>query len=221
MVTVQKNDFVEIEFTGKTQDGVIFDTNIKSEAEKIGLRMQAEKPFILSIGHGMLLAGFDKELEGKELNKEYSIELSPENAFGKRNSALVKMIPLKLFLEQKINPQAGMQLSLDGNVVKIMSVSSGRVLVDFNNPLAGKVVTYTYKIKRKVEDKNEQINALQDFFMRKRFDFTLNNKEITFKIPKNLEQFIQFFARPFKDILGLNVKSEVVENNITSSEEKK
>lgn len=220
-MALKKNDFVEIEFIGKTKEGEIFDTNIKSEAEKIGLKLQLDKPFILSIGRGMLLAGFDNELEGKELNKEYSVELSPEQSFGKRDTSLVKMIPLKLFLEQKILPEAGMKLSLDGNVVKIISVSSGRVLVDFNNPLAGKTVIYNYTMKRKVDDINEKINALQDFFMRRRFEYVLNKDELTFKIPKNVEKFIQFFAKPFQEILGLKVKSEIVEDKPKADAEKK
>lgn len=220
-MALKKNDFVEIEFIGKTKEGEIFDTNIKSEAEKIGLKLQLDKPFILSIGRGMLLAGFDNELEGKELNKEYSVELSPEQSFGKRDTSLVKMIPLKLFLEQKILPEAGMKLSLDGNVVKIISVSSGRVLVDFNNPLAGKTVIYNYTMKRKVDDINEKINALQDFFMRRRFEYVLNNNELTFKVPKNMEKFIQFFAKPFKEIMGLNVKVEIVEDKSKIGAEKK
>ena len=30
----QKNDFIEINFTGKIKDGVIFDSNIKEDIEK-------------------------------------------------------------------------------------------------------------------------------------------------------------------------------------------
>ena len=37
---VKKGDFVEIEFTAKVKGGDIFDTNIKSEAEKAGLQIK-------------------------------------------------------------------------------------------------------------------------------------------------------------------------------------
>lgn len=221
-MALHKNDFVEIEFVGKIKDGEIFDTNIRFEAEKMGLKLQSDKPFILSIGRGMILEGFDKELEGKELNKEYSVELSPEQSFGKRDEGLVKIIPLNLFLEQDFHPEAGMQLSLDGNIVKIISISSEGVLVDFNNLLAGKTVVYTYKMKRKVEDLNEKINALQDFFMGRRFEYGLSdNNELTFKIPQTVEKFVQFFAKPFNEILGLKVNSEIVGDASKTDAEKK
>ncbi len=213
---IKKNDFVEIEFTARTKDGKVFDTNIKSEAEKAGLKIKNLKPFVLSVGHHMLIKGLDKELEGKEVGKKYSVELKPEEAFGKRNPEMIKMIPLKKFTEQKINPQRGMQLTIDGIIVKVLSVSGGRVLVDFNNPLAGKNVIYNFKINRKVEDINEKINALQDFFFKKRFKFDVdkNKKIITFKLPqkeKQFENFMKIVAKPFKEILNMEIKAEIEE----------
>ena len=71
-MNVKKNDFVELEFTGKIFDtGEVFDTNIKKDAESAGLGTKNIKPFILSIGNKMLPVGFDLDLEGKEIEKEY------------------------------------------------------------------------------------------------------------------------------------------------------
>jgi FKBP-type peptidyl-prolyl cis-trans isomerase 2 len=159
----------------------------------------------------------DKDIEGKEIGKEYLAEFKPEDAFGKRNTSLVRMVPLKFFLEQKIVPQKGMQLSLDGTIAKVISVSSGRVLVDFNNPLAGKVVSYNYKIIRKLEDEKDKVNSLQDFFFRKRFDFDIKDKEVIFKVEENLKKYIEIMAKPFEDILGMKIKTEIV----AKKEEKK
>lgn len=211
MEVVQKNDFIEIEFIGKIKDtGEVFDTNSKKEIEKRKLNFQA-KPYILCVGKSMSIKGLDKDTEGKEIGKEYYIDFQPEDAFGKRNPSLVRMIPLSVFLNQKIMPQKGMQFSLDGALVKVISVSGGRVLVDFNNPLAGKVVSYTYKIIRKLDDDKEKINALQDFFFRQRFDFEIKDKEIFFKVTENLSKFIELMAGPFGDIIGMKIKAEVVE----------
>ena len=44
-MTLQKNDFLEIEFTGKIKDGEIFDSNIKKDIEKAELKTPI-KPFI-------------------------------------------------------------------------------------------------------------------------------------------------------------------------------
>jgi len=133
---IKENDFIEIEFTGRiANSNEVFDTNVLSEAKKAGLETKNIKPFNLSVGHKMLPPGFDEDLIGKELKKSYSVTLKPEKAFGKRNSSLVKMVPTKMFNEQKINPIRGMSLNLDGQLAKILSTSSGRTLVDFNNPL--------------------------------------------------------------------------------------
>jgi len=226
MVVVKRNDFIEIEFTGKIKDSSeVFDTNIKSEIEKSKINVKA-KPYIVSVGHGMAIAGLDKDFEGKEVGKEYSVELTPEEAFGKRDPSMVKMIPIKLFLAQKIMPQKGMQLSLDGMAVKVISVSGGRVLVDFNNPLSGKTVVYNYTIKRQLDDIKEKIDSVQEFFLRKKFDFEIKNNEIVFKVEAPVVKFIEMMSKPFEDILGMKVKTETIKtttNSIPSqkAEEKK
>jgi len=200
----KKGDFVEIEFTGKA-NGEIFDTNIKKEAEKINLKIEA-KPFIACVGQEMLVKGFDKELENKELNKEYKINLAPKEAFGERNKELVKIIPLRVFKEKDIQPYPGAMLNLDGMLAKILTVSGGRVITDFNNPLAGKDIEYTFTIKQVVADENEKINALQDFFFRKRFSFKIEEKKIIFD--KEADPFLKILGEKFKEILGKEIEVE-------------
>ena len=211
----KKHDFVEIEFTAKVKDtGEIFDTNIKADAEKANFKLDNIKPFILSIGNKMILPGFDKDLEGKQIGKKYSVSIEPEQAFGKRNPQQIKMIPLRAFTEQKINPQPGMQLSLDNQIVRILSVSGGRILVDFNNPLAGKQVVYDYKINKKITTQEQKINALQDFLFRQRFEYTTKkqdkNTNITFKVPEQLEPLIKAMSKPFQEILKVDISTETI-----------
>jgi len=208
---LNKSDFIEIAFTGRFSDNdEVFDTNIKEDAKAAGLDIKEVKPFILAIGHQMLPSGFDKDLEGKEEGKEYTLKLSPEDAFGKRQAKLVRMIPTKHFHEQKIDPVRGMQLSLDGQLVKILSNSSGRTLVDFNNPLAGKPVTYKYKIVRKVTEPKEKVDALQDFLFRRKFDHEINEGNLTFKIEKEFEPFVKLFSEKISELTGLKVLFEYV-----------
>src|SRR3989344_2772337 len=199
MEKTKKNEFVELEFLGRIKDtGEVFDTNIKKEAEKINLQLEI-KPLIVSISQGMLVKGFDKSLEDKEIGKEYKINLSPEEAFGTRNSQLIKIIPSRVFKEKNLNPVPGMMLNFDGMIAKIITISGGRVIVDFNNPLAGKELEYEFTIKKKIQDDKEKINALQDFFFKKRFSFSIKDKKITFE--KSAEPFIGIFKDKFKEIL--------------------
>ena len=208
MATVQKNDFIEIEFTGKANNE-IFDTTKKEEAKKIGIEADV-KPIIVSVGNEMLLKGLDENIEGKEIEKQYSIKISPEKAFGPRNPSLIKTIPIKVFKEKNMNPVPGLTLQMDNYLAKVLSVSGGRVIVDFNNPLAGKEIEYDFKILRKVEDVKEKINALQDFFFRNKFEFTINEKDkkVIFKEEKLL-QFLQIFGAKFKEITGLTFEIEI------------
>ncbi len=210
-MTINKNDFVEIEFTGKIKGtDEIFDTTIEADAKKANLKIKDLKSFTLSVGNKMLPSGFDEDIEGKEIGKKYTLDLTPEKAFGKRQKELVKMIPTKLFHEQKINPQRGMQLNLDGQVVRILSNSGGRTLVDFNNPLSGKEIIYEYKILKEITDEKERINAMQDFLFRKRFDFETKDNKIIFKVEKTFEPFIKMMAEKIKEILGKEVEAEVI-----------
>ena len=215
MATIQKNDFIEIEFTGKANNE-IFDTTDKEEAKKIGLEADV-KPMIISVGNEMMLKGFDEALEGKEIGKKYTIDLKPEKAFGKRNPQMIKTMPIKIFHEKQMNPYPGLTVQMDNYIAKILSVSGGRVIVDFNNPLAGKDITYEFTVKRKVDDDTEKVNALQDFFFRARFDFVLKDKKVIFKKPE-IKPFIDVFKEKFKTITGLEF--EVAEETKEDKEKK-
>ncbi|MDD5193330.1 MAG: peptidylprolyl isomerase [Candidatus Nanoarchaeia archaeon] len=199
--TVGFGDFIEIEFTG-IANGEIFDTTSKEEAKKIGLEADV-KPMIISVGNQMLLQGLDENLDGKEMNKKYSVHLTPDKAFGKRNPDMIKIIPLRVFKEKDMNPYPGMTVQLDNYIAKILSVSGGRVSVDFNNPLAGKEIDYNFSIKRKITDTKEKINALLDFFLRMRFDFDIDetNKKVIFQ-KSEIKPFIEMFKDKFKTITG-------------------
>jgi len=210
-MAIKKNDFIEVEFTGNiTGTDEIFDTNIEKDAKKAGMDTKDIKPFILAVGHKMLPTGFDNDLIGKEAGKDYKVDIKPEDAFGKRNPQMVRMIPTKHFHEQKINPERGMKLALDGQLVKILSSDRGRTLVDFNNPLAGKPVTYIYKINKTVTDQKEKINAMQDFLFRKTFEFDIKDKTVTFKVEKQFEPYVKMFGPKFEEILDLKVEAKVI-----------
>ena len=208
-MATKKHDFVEIEFLARNLgNNEIFDTNIPAEAKKIGLEMNS-KPFIISIGRGMVVKGFDEALEGKEEGKKYTIKISPEKAFGKRDPRLVRLIPMKVFAEQKIYPQPGMTLALDNNLVKVVSVSGGRVMVDFNNPVAGKDVEYEFTIKKIITDDKERVLAIQRFLFGHEFKFELEEKEGKKKIifeDMKLVPVLNAFKHKFKEILDMEVE---------------
>ena len=208
---IKKNDFIEVEFTGKIKDGGIFDSNIEKDIKESKLSLEP-KPLVFSIGNNMFLKGIDNFLIGKEEGKEYEIELNPEDAFGNRSQDLVQRVPSKVFSNHKINPVRGEVLNFDGKIGKVLSVSGGRVIVDFNNPLAGKIVIYKLKILRKIEDLNEKVKSLNEFLFRKDFEFEINEKKLIMKVDKKISNFVKMFSEKFSEILGLELDVREIED---------
>jgi len=208
-MALQKKDFIEIEFTGKVKGGDIFDSNIEEDLKNAKLKIQT-KPFVFSLGEDMFLKELDNFLIGKEFG-EYKVELEPENAFGKREPKFIKMIPMKIFREHKINPVPGVMFNFDGRMAKILTVSGGRVIADFNNPLAGKTVEYKIKVLRKVDDLNEKIKSLNEFFFKKDLKFEVNEKKLTLEVEKPMTQFAEMFKDKFKEMLGLELEVKEIE----------
>ena|SRR3989344_1199579 len=206
-MVLKKNDFVEVEFTARVKDGEIFDSNVKDDLKKTKPDVEP-KPVIFSLGTDMFLKGVDDFLIGKDLGK-YNIELTPEKSFGDRDSKLIQLVPMRIFREQNLKPVQGFVFNFDGRMAKILSVSGGRVIADFNNPIAGKTVVYDVNVIRKVEDIKEKTKAFIDFLFRRDMDFKIDEKKIILETEKNMVKFIELFKDKFKEILGLEL--EVVE----------
>lgn len=177
-ITIKKGDFLELQYTGTlTQEKLVFDTTEEKVAKQHEIYdAQAKskyKPAIICVGQNSIVKGLDDELIGKELNKEYTILLPPEKAFGKKDAKLIQLVPTSKFLQQKIQPMPGLQVTIDNEVGTIKMVSGGRTLVDFNHPLASKEVSYTIKALRIVTDTKEKLTALM------RLQFNEENVEAT------------------------------------------
>ncbi len=207
--TLKKGDFIEIEFTGKLKDtGEIFDSNVKENLKKMNFDVEV-KPYIYSLGNGMFLKGIDEFLIGKPIPKkpvEYTIELSPEKAFGKKNPELIQTISIRVFKSSQTKPYPGAVFSFDGKLGKVISVSGGRVVVDFNSPVAGKEVVYEIRILRKVDDVNEKAKAFLEFLFKKKVPFEIKGNNISFQLDKELIPLAKALEEKFREILGLNLE---------------
>ena len=203
-MSIKQGDFIEIEFIGKTQDNEIFDTNIQEEAKKLGRKLQEDKT-IICIGEEMLLKAIDEFLIGKELGK-YILSLPPEKAFGLRKKELIKIMPMSVFKNSQYKPQVGMLFTFDNLIGKINAMSGGRVVVDFNNPIAGKNVSYELYAKSEIKDENEKVKSLMRYFLRKEFEFKIENNKLIIEAEKNYAGFIPLFKDNFKKILNLELE---------------
>ena len=217
MENVKKKDFVELKFTGYS-NGNMFDSNVEEDLRKLDAKAKPRETIVV-VGEGMLVPGFDSALEGKEINKEYEIKVSAKDGFGERKRELVKTIPLKIFTEKKINPYPGMVLAIDEGLARVITVSGARVMTDFNNPLAGKDLTYKFKITRKVTDDKEKAKTVLEYLFKFVPDFDVNEKEVTIKGPKILDKFASAFKDKFKEILGKELKFELKEEKAEKNKE--
>lgn len=160
MAQLKKGDFIELDYTGKLDDGTVFDTTIQGVAEAAGLRSNgALKPIIICLGEGHLLKGIDDFLEGKTIGA-HTIALPAAQAFGKKDAKLLKLIPQAKFKEAKIQPHVGLEVNIDDQYGVVRSLSGGRVTVDFNHPLAGRDLTYDVDVKRLIERTEEKAAAI-------------------------------------------------------------
>ena len=196
METVKKRDFIEIEYTGKIKEGnIIFDTTDEKVAKENNLQGHDFSPAIICIGEEQVLKGIDKNLEGKDVGREYEFDISPEDAFGKKNAKLIQLIPTTKFRQQSIQPMPGMQLNIDGMAGTVKTVSGGRTLVDFNHPLAGRELSYKVKINKKITDGKEKLSGYVKLALgTKDFEATVENgnAKITLKngIPEEIQEIL-------------------------------
>lgn len=163
MVKTKERDFVEIDYVGRVKESRdIFDLTDKELAkkEKIYNEHAHYGPRIICLGENQILKAIDKFLVDKEVGKSYTLELKPEEAFGKKNPSLIKIIPSDILKKQRINPFPGLQIQASGLMGTIRSVAGGRVTMDFNHPLASKNVVYEIKINKVVEKDEERLKSL-------------------------------------------------------------
>ena len=183
---MKQGEFIKIEYEARIiNTGMLFDTTKIELAAKTGIS-GAEGPETILVGENYVLKGLDEELEKHTVGDEFTITLTPEKAFGKRRGEMIRTFSLQMFKKEKINPVPGLVLNLAGMNGKILSVSGGRVRMDFNHPLAGKAVQYKTKILEKVTDEKEKLKAIIKARMRITPEITKQKEKIIITTEKEM-----------------------------------
>ncbi len=224
-MAIKKNDFVEIEYTGKLKENnAVFDTTSEKVAKDNNLFSENSdyKPVIICIGKGFLLKGLEDKIDGKELGK-HVVDLKPEEAFGKKDAKLIQLIPTKKFHEQQINPMPGLQLNIDGVLGTVRTVTGGRTIVDFNHPISGKDVIYEVEIKRVVTDAKEKINAVLKMMINvKDADIKVEGDKATIKIKQKLPSEVENeLKKQIKELTNIEASFTTNKEEKTSTTDKK
>jgi len=159
----EKGDFVLIDYVAKVKEtGEIFDTTVEDVAKKERLYKEGEiyEPKLIVIGENWVLKALDESLPNLELSKPAPVEIPPDKAFGNRDPEKVRLVPLRRLTAKGVTPQLGMRLEFEGKLAVVRTIGAGRVQLDFNPPLAGKTLLYDVTIGKKLQTKQEKLNAL-------------------------------------------------------------
>jgi peptidylprolyl isomerase len=187
----QKGDFILIDYVARVSEtGEAFDTTVEDVAKKEDIHKEGGiyEPSLVAIGEGWVLKALDESLLNLEMNKTEKIEIPPEKAFGNRDPEKTKMYPLRKLTSQGVTPQVGMRLEVDGRLATVRTIGSGRILLDFNPPLAGKTLVYEVTVQKKLETVGEKISALIHRRMPQvsvdKFSLRIGKDQVTIGVPE-------------------------------------
>ena len=128
---------VTLHFSLKFENGEVVDSNFEKD------------PATFTIGDGSLLPGFERVLFGLKDSDKRTFEIPPEQGFGTPNEQNVQIMPRSQFDSMELDygvlvifkDAAGGEMP---GVVK--AFNDQQVTIDFNHPLAGKVITFDVEI---------------------------------------------------------------------------
>lgn len=138
MSKAKNGDTVKVHYTGKLNDGSVFDSSENRE------------PLEFQLGSGQLIPGFEKAVNGMTVGDSTTVTIPANEAYGDVNEELILSVE-KDRLPADIQPEVGMQLQVqqpDGQPVPVVisDVTDGIVKLDANHPLAGKDLTFHIEV---------------------------------------------------------------------------
>lgn len=136
MEKVQSGKFVQVHYTGKLEDGTLFDSS------------DGREPLEFQVGSGQIIPGFETAITGMALNEEKDFRLEAAEAYGAVRDDLKKEFPLADLGSEKVT--VGQELwfkSPQGPIPgKVLAMEGENFTVDFNHPLAGKDLNFSIKL---------------------------------------------------------------------------
>jgi len=166
---MEDGDFIRIDYIGRVSESrEIFDLTKEDVAKKEGIFNPDFKyaPVPVVIGGNFVVKGLEDELKKMKLGEKKKIVVKPEEAFGERRPEFIKLVSRAEFKKQDLDPYPGMPVNINRLAGRVLSVSGGRVRVDFNHPLAGKTLEYEVEIKEKITTDLDKVKAILEFFMK-------------------------------------------------------
>ncbi|MCH8744934.1 MAG: peptidylprolyl isomerase [Chloroflexi bacterium] len=138
MVQAKKGDKVKVHYTGKLEDGSVFDSS------------GGDSPLEFTLGQGQVIPGFDQGVLGMEPGESKVLNIPVDQAYGPHNpdavfeidrSELPPDIPLEVGLRMQGNQPGGRVAE-----ITIVEFDDAKVKMDSNHPLAGQALTFDIKL---------------------------------------------------------------------------
>jgi FKBP-type peptidyl-prolyl cis-trans isomerase 2 len=131
--------------------------------------IEERKNFLLITNSNFMLPSLEAHILDayRKGETEIEVKLQPKDAFGERDPDKVVLVSLNEFKKRGINPKVGMEVNLNDQIGRIISVSGGRVKVDLNHPLAGRTLDCEVKIIKEIKQEIEKIEAICKQYFKK------------------------------------------------------
>ncbi len=185
---VKEGDMIYLEYEAYIKEkGLLFETTKEEIAREHDTFDEKfiYGPVAITVGKGSVYEGLEEALVGAKVGEEKEVEIPPEKAAGPWDKEKMEIFPIREFIRDKIDPYPSLEVTIRNKTGTVMSVGAGRVRVDFNNPLAGKVLLYKFKVVSKITDTEERIKASlkMDYGHEDEFGIEHKETEITLKLP--------------------------------------
>lgn len=131
-------DVVSVHYTGRLEDGSVFDRSRESE------------PLEFELGSGAVIEGFDQAVAGMEVGESREVRIAPEDAYGPRREEMQLEVP-RSQLPDGMDPAEGEMLGIQvapgqQAVARIVGVADESVTLDLNHPLAGETLVFDIEL---------------------------------------------------------------------------
>ncbi len=135
--TVRTGQNISVHYTGKLNDGTVFDTS------------EGREPFTFTVGTGAVIPGFDQAVAGMAVGEKKDINIPVDQAYGARNLEAVMVIEPSAFPEE-MEVSVGMQVQGEGPngsfPAVVTAVASNGITIDANHPLAGNDLNFEIEL---------------------------------------------------------------------------
>jgi peptidylprolyl isomerase len=138
MAQAKIGNTVKVHYTGKFEDGMVFDTSTDGD------------PLEFRIGESQVIPGFEEAVVGMNPGESKTVNIPVEKAYGPHREDQVQVVDRKQ-LPADLKPEIGQQLEgrqPDGEIIvaTVTDVTKSSVTLDANHPLAGKNLIFEIQL---------------------------------------------------------------------------